>query len=526
MSGETPFPPHIHTQLVKVFPSTLLVDVIEQMSQVRGSGCILTSVDSLGLARENPDSPQTETARSLRSSCALVVDNEQLVGIFTERDLVKLAASGHPLQSLQVGEMMTQPVQTLSTRDAQDMFTALAALRRYRVRHLPVVTAGGDPVGVITLDSIRRALQPLNFLKLKRVRDQMVQQVITAPASDSVLSLAQKMTSHQVSCVVIVNPSDSCSPLIPMGIMTEGDIVQFQALGLNLAHIKAGEVMSAPLFPTHPEDSLWSAHCQMQARRIRRLVVTSEAGDLVGIITQSCILQGLDPMELLGNIDELQQLLTHQSQELSQVNSQLQAQIEQKRQLEKALQQANQALDHRINLTLAELKQAETPDPQTTQQRLQYLLSSSPTVIYCRRPVGDYGMISISQNLRTLLGFEADTFLQDPQFWLTQVHPQDREAACQLHPLNTHARQIRMRHQDGTYRWILDQFNVLTDALHQPIEVLGYWLDITERIEAELERDRFLISRWICSVLLARTVISNESIRLLSRSWGMRKQNY
>ncbi len=299
------------------------------------------------------------------------------------------------------------------------------------------------------------------------------------------------MTSHQVSCVVIVGNRENPFPRVPIGIITEGDVVQFQALELNLAHIQAGEVMSAPLFPIQPEDSLWSAHCQMQARRIRRLVVTSETGVLVGIITQSSILQGLDPMELLGNIDELQQLLTNQSQELTQVNSQLQAQIAQKRQLEQALQQANQALDHRIDLTLAELKQAETPDPYTTQQRLQYLLSFSPTVIYCRRPLGDCGMISISQNVSTLLGYEADTFLQDPQFWLTQVHPQDREAACQLHSLNTNARQIRMRHRNGTYRWILDQFNVLTDSLHQPIEVLGYWLDITERIEAELERDQF-----------------------------------
>jgi PAS domain S-box-containing protein len=319
----------------------------------------------------------------------------------------------------------------------------------------------------------------------------MVQQVITASASDSVLNLAQKMTSHQVSCLVIVREMENPLPLIPIGIITEGDIVQFQALGLNLAHLQAEQVMSTPLFPIHPEDSLWNAHCQMQSLRIRRLVVTTETGALSGIITQSGILQGLDPMELLGNIEELQQMLSTQTTELNQINSQLKVQINQKQQLERALHQANQALEHRIDLTLAELKEAETPDPQTTQQRLQYLLSSSPTVIYCRRPLGDYGMISISQNLRTLLGYEADTFLQDPQFWLTQVHPQDREGACQLHPLNTHARQIRMRHRDGTYRWILDQFNVLTDSLHQPIEVLGYWLDITERIEAELERDRF-----------------------------------
>ncbi len=194
MLAEFPFPPHIHTQLVKVLPSTLLVEVIEQMSQVRGSGCTLTSIDSVGLALDShqPQLETEETARSLRSSCALVVEMDQLVGIFTERDLVKLAANGHPLHTLQVGEIMTRPVQTLSTSDAQDMFTALAALRRYRVRHLPVVTPGGYPVGVITLDSIRRALQPLNFLKLKRVRDQMVEQVITALASDSVLDLAKK----------------------------------------------------------------------------------------------------------------------------------------------------------------------------------------------------------------------------------------------------------------------------------------------------------------------------------------------
>jgi PAS domain S-box len=74
--------------------------------------------------------------------------------------------------------------------------------------------------------------------------------------------------------------------------------------------------MSTPLFSLKPEDSLWVAHQEMQQRLVRRLVVTSEGGELLGIVTQTSLLGVLDPMEMSGVIDILHACVEERTSEL------------------------------------------------------------------------------------------------------------------------------------------------------------------------------------------------------------------
>jgi signal-transduction protein with cAMP-binding, CBS, and nucleotidyltransferase domain len=92
----------------------------------------------------------------------------------------------------------------------------------------------------------------------------------------------------------------------PVGIVTERDIVQFQSLELELSKIQAQDVMSTPLFLLSPEDSLWTAHQEMQHRHVRRLVVSWNWGRGLGIVTQTNLLRVFDPMEMYGVIETLQ----------------------------------------------------------------------------------------------------------------------------------------------------------------------------------------------------------------------------
>ncbi|PLZ36759.1 histidine kinase, partial [Fischerella thermalis WC558] len=92
----------------------------------------------------------------------------------------------------------------------------------------------------------------------------------------------------------------------PIGIVTERDIIQFQAMQLNLAQVRAETVMSTPLFLLNPEDSLWTAHLEMQRRRLRRLVVSWDGGRGLGLITQSNLLRMLDPIQMHGIVETLQ----------------------------------------------------------------------------------------------------------------------------------------------------------------------------------------------------------------------------
>ncbi|MEM8808350.1 MAG: CBS domain-containing protein [Cyanobacteria bacterium P01_G01_bin.38] len=296
----------IDRKVLTVTPGTEVTEVLQQMSAARSGGSA-----QLG-------------AMSRQLSCALVIENNRLVGIFTERDIVQMTAKQTAFDQLTVGEVMTSPVTTLSDAAFQDIFAVLFLFRRYRIRHLPIVDAQERLIGVVTPESIRQVLRPANLLKMRRVADIMSSNVLHTTRKTTVLSLAQQMAEHRVSCIVIVDidsegmRQDELKAIAPVGIVTERDIVQFQALQLPLHTLTAQDVMSSPLFLLSPEDSLWAAHQEMQRRRVRRLVVSWNWGNNLGLVTQTSLLKVFDPIEMYGIIESLQRTL-HQIKDVEQV---------------------------------------------------------------------------------------------------------------------------------------------------------------------------------------------------------------
>ncbi len=300
-------------QPLTVTAETLLVDAIALMSETRGQSCFLSSLNSAA---------EDLSINESRSSCVLVMENSQLVGIFTERDIVRLVANHTSFTGVKIGEVMNQPVITLKEAHFQDIFAALFLFRRYRIRHLPIVDNRDQLVGVVSPESIRQILRPTNLLKLRRVSEVMTTKVIRASMDYAAIDLAKLMATFRVSCIVITQEDDKDEDIIrPVGIVTERDIMQFQSLDLSLSKISAGDIMSTPLFLLTPEDSLWIAHQEMQRRRVRRLVVSWNWGQELGIVTQTTLLRVFDPMEMYGVIETLQrtvkQLKTEKTQQLS-----------------------------------------------------------------------------------------------------------------------------------------------------------------------------------------------------------------
>jgi sigma-B regulation protein RsbU (phosphoserine phosphatase) len=84
-----------------------------------------------------------------RIAAVVVIHNDRsLVGIFTERDLLRRVAVANPgWQSLPVSAWMTSNPHTIEPGVGWE--AALRTLERLRVRHLPVVEAG-DVIGLIS----------------------------------------------------------------------------------------------------------------------------------------------------------------------------------------------------------------------------------------------------------------------------------------------------------------------------------------------------------------------------------------
>ncbi|MEB3826459.1 diguanylate cyclase [Phormidium sp. CCY1219] len=367
------------------------------------------------------DTPLSEAIALMsrgRSSCVLVVDRPpsgenktcRLLGIWTERDVVRRIASAKEFQGVTIGEVMTTNVITLqdSPGEERDIVTALSLFRQHRIRHLPVLDMQGQFLGIITHQSIRGVLKPIDFMRLRRVIEVMNPRVIHAPRQTSVLHLAKLMALYNVSCVTIAEhhnskllpPSqspwggysaDSCQikAVKPVGIVTERDVVQFRNLELDLEGLCAEKVMSTPLFPITPEASLWEAHQQMQRRHVQRLVVTGPEGELAGIITQTSLLQALDPMEMYAEIEVLQQLLQQSESEREALLKQL---IARNKLLESlALTDALTGLPNRRAMEQAMPQMLPQPDEVEEERWEGYVCVFAIDVDYFKRVNDTYG---------------------------------------------------------------------------------------------------------------------------------------
>jgi CBS domain-containing protein len=97
-----------------------------------------------------PDAAREMDAR--RVGAALVFDDERLVGIFTERDVLRAVGRGD-LETTTVADWMTHHPETIEASDTTGH--AAAMMIHGGFRHLPVVD-GGEPVGIVSIRDLMR----------------------------------------------------------------------------------------------------------------------------------------------------------------------------------------------------------------------------------------------------------------------------------------------------------------------------------------------------------------------------------
>jgi PAS domain S-box-containing protein len=338
----------VDRQPLIVAPGLPLVEVISLMSQAKAHICWLPDSD---LASSEVRTTALEISAAARHSAVLVQSNNLLVGIFTERDLVKLTASQTDLHTVTVGNVMTADPITLVLSDNHTVMTALGIFQQQQIRHLPILDDRQQLIGMVTPEHIRQILQPVNLLKFRSIAEGMTTEVIQATPTTTILEIAQMMVERKIGSIVIM---DEDQPLRSVGIITERDVVQFQAFELELDQLLASAVMSSPLFCLQSTDSLWAAQQIMQTKNIRRLVITNDRGELVGILTQSNLLQFLNPLEMLYMVESLQSQSIDRAIELERVNGELQAEVARREQVEAQLRRASQTLAERVVARTAE----------------------------------------------------------------------------------------------------------------------------------------------------------------------------
>ena len=103
-----------------------------------------------------------ETMASARVGGVVVVDDDRIVGIFSERDLMlRVVLENRDPKKTLMEEVMTSPVQSIGPRTTGDQ--ALRLMLQEHIRHLPVLDEKGRAQGIVSMRSLlQEKVQELN----------------------------------------------------------------------------------------------------------------------------------------------------------------------------------------------------------------------------------------------------------------------------------------------------------------------------------------------------------------------------
>lgn len=125
----------------------------------------------LTIAPGTPVAAAMAQMNQVNASCILVVEAGKPIGIFTERDAVKLIAARTVQSKATIASVMTCPVITAPLSAVRDLSSALSLMRQHQIRHLPVIDdcsqADKTLVGLVTQASVLQAIQVAALLDAK-----------------------------------------------------------------------------------------------------------------------------------------------------------------------------------------------------------------------------------------------------------------------------------------------------------------------------------------------------------------------
>jgi diguanylate cyclase (GGDEF)-like protein/PAS domain S-box-containing protein len=147
-------------------------------------------------------------------------------------------------------------------------------------------------------------------------------------------------------------------------------------------------------------------------------------------------------------------------------------------------------MDRRRRMTLSDL----TVRASQVNDRLRNIVAVSPAGFYklgrSDLQSNGFSVDYIGASLRDIFGFDEHDWRSSPSFWFEHLHPDDRAhvmtAQTRLLRDGAVSHEYRFRCADGSYRWINDQLRLIHGADGTTIEIMGAWLDITDRKQAEL----------------------------------------
>ncbi len=148
------------------------------------------------------------------------------------------------------------------------------------------------------------------------------------------------------------------------------------------------------------------------------------------------------------------------------------------------------------NIYAQEERQRAETELRASEELFRLVVSSISDHIYVTKvtETGEHINLYLSPHVEVMTGYPMERFLNDWSFWpSTVIHPDDRARASTQAATNAKGEhnqvEYRLVRADGRIIWVRDSARVQTESSSQAKIIYGLVSDITERKQAELERE-------------------------------------
>ncbi|AFZ59573.1 PAS domain S-box protein [Anabaena cylindrica FACHB-243] len=525
--------PNLH-QVIDRYPLTIsvdshVVDAIILMNQEHSNSLELINFSAV-LPRHK--SSQKET------SYVLVVEETQLVGIFTLRDVLRLTAFGLDLSRTTMAEVMTKHPITLKNSEFQDISTAFLLLKQYQIHHLPIVDDGGELLGIITESSLLQQLDLVKIVGIAQATQQYLGKSINESPNDQQIErvvhntqdLLQSRVEEQVAEEIKVT-EELQQTLEEMQIFEEEIIQQNEQLGVahEIAELERRRYQDLFQFTPYGYVVTDKLGLIQEANYAASLLLSVDQNYLIGKPITIFIGQP-DRQNITSQLKNFQQFqeweveLEPRHGESFPANVRISAMydsqkqwcgwcwllcnITERRQAEAALRRTSEQLEQKVAERIAELViinqalQQEIIEHQQTElalreseERFRQFGENIQAQIIWIKSCNSGATVYVNSAYEKIWGRSCQSLREQPLSWKEAIHPEDRDRILteidESHQKGESASlQYRIIQPNGEIRWIWGRCFPVQNQQGE-LEYCGSITeDITEYKQVEEERSK------------------------------------
>ena len=259
--------------------------------------------------------------RAHNVSAIFVQEDQQICGIWTEADCIKLDFTDRNIKHLEIHSVMSSPV--LSISYSQLLSDATLVFHQHNVHHLLVVDENKLPCGVVSISDIVRNQGLDHYLQFRPIKEQYHKDVLVV-SSHCPLNEAVKMMRERSEYVILVYNQQHNEH----GIITQRDLLH--RIITPDSDISCWQLASRPLYQVHSKSSLFDAYRLMSKNNVRHLVVSDEQ-EIKGVLTLEHLINEIENAycsELEKVLEQRDMALQHSQRNLYLANKIIDASLD------------------------------------------------------------------------------------------------------------------------------------------------------------------------------------------------------